>query len=198
MSRAGVEEWWPAFVLVAVVVMLALVRRTRRLIGGLARTSWQACVSFRGRAGRWSARHARIIRRLTAAAFFVAALVLTLISNFTPHLQACAEQIARVGTTPSVRTCDPMSIDTAPILILFIAAGVLLLPEWSVFEIPGVLRLEKQVREQAQRQEEILHLLQSITVSQNQNLTVGIMQSLDELDDNFELFMLRRRPGREQ
>jgi hypothetical protein len=90
-----------------------------------------------------------------------------------------------------------MSIDTPAILILVIAAGVCLLPEWSVFEIPGILRVEKKVEEQGRRQEEMLHLLQQINVSQNQNqnqkqnLTVAIIRSLDELDDRGDVFNRR-------
>ena len=139
----------------------------------------------------------QLLRRAAAACFFAAALVLTLVSSFTPYLQTCAEQIARVGTVPTVRTCDPMSIDTPAILILVIAAGVCLLPEWSVFEIPGILRVEKKVEEQGRRQEEMLHLLQQINVSQNQNqnqkqnLTVAIIRSLDELDDRGDVFNRR-------
>jgi hypothetical protein len=86
-----------------------------------------------------------------------------------------------------------MSITDAPILILFIAAGVLLLPEWNVFEIPGVLRLEKKVEEQAKRQEEVIRLLHQVNVSQSQNLTVGLMQSIGELDELYDIFVLRPR-----
>jgi hypothetical protein len=91
---------------------------------------------------------------------------------------------------PTVRTCDPMSIDTPPVLILVIAAGVCLLPEWNVFEIPGLLRMEKKVEEQGRRQEEMFRLLQQINVSQRQNLTVALMRSFDELPEKTEAFTL--------
>lgn len=139
----------------------------------------------------------QLLRRAAAACFFAAALVLTLISSFTPYLQTCAEQITRVGTVPTVHTCDSMSIDNPAIWILVIAAVVCLLPEWSVFEIPGILRVEKKVEEQGRRQDEMLHLLQQINVSQNQkqdqkqNLTVAIISSLAELGDLGDAFNLR-------
>jgi hypothetical protein len=90
-----------------------------------------------------------------------------------------------------------MSIDNPAIWILVIAAVVCLLPEWSVFEIPGILRVEKKVEEQGRRQDEMLHLLQQINVSQNQkqdqkqNLTVAIISSLAELGDLGDAFNLR-------
>jgi hypothetical protein len=146
------------------------------------------------RVGRWLANHPRLLRRLAAAGFFVAALVLALMSSLTAHLQTCAEQIARVGTVPAVRTCGPMSIDSPPILILVILGGVCLLPEWNVFEIPGVLRVERKVDEQGRRQEEMLRLLQQINVYQHQSLTVDLRRSIDELPDKAAGFTFHVSP----
>lgn len=167
------------WVLLGVVTVLAIL--------GLWRRRWIETLCRR--VGRWLAAHLQLLRRLGAAGFFAAALALTLISSFTSHLQVCAEQIARVGTVPAVRTCDSMSIDTAPILIMVIAAGICLLPEWSVFEIPGILRVEKKVEEQGRRQEEVVRLLQQINVSQSQNITLAILRSIDELGDKGAIFM---------
>jgi hypothetical protein len=69
-----------------------------------------------------------------------------------------------------------------------------------VFEIPGILRVEKKVEEQGRRQDEMLHLLQQINVSQNQkqdqkqNLTVAIVSSLAELPGLGDAFNLRDVP----
>jgi hypothetical protein len=91
-----------------------------------------------------------------------------------------------------------MSIDTAPVLILIIAAGVCLLPEWNVFEIPGVLRVEKKVAEQGRRQDEMLRLLQQINVSQRQNLTVALIRSIDDLPEKAEAFVHIPQPEGDQ
>jgi hypothetical protein len=181
--------WWPPVVVVAAVILVLGVglwqRRWLRLFG----------VHF----GQTVAKYSRILRRLAAAGFFLTSLAFTLISNFTSHLQVCEEQIARVGSVPTVRTCGSMSIDSAPILILVIAAGVCLLPEWNVLEIPGVLRVEKKVNEQGRRQEEILRILQQINISQRQNLTVAIIRSIDELGERYDAFTSRPpQPGDDQ
>lgn len=117
-----------------------------------------------------------VTRRLLAACLFGAGLVLTLVSSLTSSLHTCVDQIARVGTVATVRTCDPLSITDAPILVLLIAAVALLVPDLmkhlTGIEIPGVLRIERKVEEQAKRQEDILRLIQRIDVSQNQNQQV--------------------------
>jgi hypothetical protein len=150
-------------------------------------------------------RSPQVLRRAAAGCFFAAGLVLTLISSFTSYLQTCTEQIARVGSVPTVRTCDSMSVENPVIWILVIAAGVCLLPEWGVFEIPGILRVEKKVEEQGRRQDAMLHLLQQINVSQNQkqdqkqNLTVAIISSLADLPGLSDAFNLRDiQPGGDQ
>jgi hypothetical protein len=129
MPWAEVRSWWPALVFVVLLLAITVIRPFRRRIRRLVNVSRQWITSRFARAVRWLKDRSTSTRRLTAACFFAAALVLTLISSFTSYLQTCEEQIARVGTMPAVRTCGPMSITDAPILILFVAAGVLLLPE---------------------------------------------------------------------
>ena len=53
---------------------------------------------------------------------------------------ACEEQFARVGSAPLVEACHPLSMTDAPVLALVIVAGLLLLPDLSALEIPGVVR----------------------------------------------------------
>lgn len=141
----------------------------------------------------WLGNHPRFLTRLAALCFFLAALTLTLMSSFTPYLQTCTDQIARVGNMPTVHTCGPMSIDAPPILILIIAAGVCLLPEWNVFEIPGLFRVERKVEEQARRQEEMLRILQQVQQNQSQSLTLLIDNSISGgLQDRTNAFLGRR------
>jgi hypothetical protein len=82
-----------------------------------------------------------------------------------------------------------MPITAAPILAMFIGALILLLPDWAVLEIPGVVRIEKQVKEQAQRQDEILRLIQNINLSQKQQITIEIAELVTRVVEkgrNFE------------
>jgi len=175
--------WSPLTIaIVAVVVVTLLAVLQRRRLGSL-------CVRTAG----WLGKHSQLLRRLGAAIFFLAALTLTLVSSFTSYLQTCADQVVRVGNVPTVRTCGPMSIDTPPVLILIIAAGVCLLPEWNVFEIPGFLRVErkieeqgKKVEEQGRRQDEIVRILQQ--VQQTQNLSVSLNQSINGLTATTDVF----------
>jgi hypothetical protein len=121
-------------------------------------------------------KHATGIRRLVAAGFFAAALVLVLVSSFTHSVQTCTDQIARVGTVPTVRSCEPMSITAAPIIVLLVGTVLLLLPDVSSVEIPGVVRIENQIKEQARRQDELIGLVQNIRISQRQYTYIGLSE----------------------
>jgi hypothetical protein len=134
-------------------------------------------------------KHATGIRRLVAACFFAAALALTLVSSFTHYAQTCTDQIARVGTVPTVRSCDPMSITAAPIIALLIGAVMLFLPDVASVEIPGVVRIENQIKEQVRRQEELIGLVQNIRISQGQYMIIGTQEMLE---------MLSRQPEKRQ
>jgi hypothetical protein len=126
-----------------------------------------------------------------AACFFAAALVLILVSSFTHYAQICTDQIARVGTVPAVRSCEPMSITAAPIIALLIGAVVLLVRDVSSVEIPGVVRIENQIKEQARRQEELIGLVQNIRISQGQYTFIGL--GLPEITE-----LLKRLPEKRE
>jgi hypothetical protein len=138
-----------------------------------------------------------VLRRLLATALFAAGLVLTLLSSLTPDLHTCTEQIARVGTVPEVRTCDPLSITAAPVLVLLIGSVALLTPDLmkyaTTFEIPGIIRIEKQVEEQGKRQEDILRLIQQIEVSQSQNQRQQVIFTTAEVAELVGLQSEKRR-----
>jgi hypothetical protein len=89
------------------------------------------------------------IRRLLAVCLVVTCLVLTLLSSLTSSLRTCVDQIAMVGTVPAVRTCDPLSITSAPIMVLLIAAVVLLVPDLMKYvgkiNIAGLIGIEAAV-----------------------------------------------------
>jgi hypothetical protein len=134
-------------------------------------------------------KHATGIRRLVAACLFAAALALTLISSFTHYAQACIDQIAGVGTVPTVRSCEPLAITAAPIIALLMGAVVLLLPDVSSVEIPGVVRIENQIKEHARRQEQLIGLVQNIKMSQGQYVFIGLAEITE---------MLNRQPEKRQ
>jgi hypothetical protein len=85
-----------------------------------------------------------------------------------------------------------MSITAAPIMALLIGAVVLLLPDVSSVEIPGIVRIESQVKEQIRRQEELIGLVQNIRMSQGQYMFIGF-PGLPEIVE-----MLNRQPAKRQ
>jgi hypothetical protein len=95
-------------------------------------------------------------------------IALTWISFQTSYLQVCTDQVARVGNTALVRSCDPLSLTDAPLLALVGTAVLLLLPDVSSLEIPGILRLERRVEAQVDRQEKIAEEIKNL-VQQNQH-----------------------------
>lgn len=111
-----------------------------------------------------------VARRGLAAALVLGWLAVVWVSFQTPYLHICDDQVARVGGAALVRSCRPLSITDAPMLALLVGAGVLLLPDVSALEIPGVLRLEKQLKETARRQEDLVAMVQRLEVSQRQQV----------------------------
>lgn len=111
-------------------------------------------------------------RRWLAAAVLTAWLVLLCVSSLTSSLHICDDNIARVGGAALVTACRPLSITDAPTLAFLVVAGVLLLPDLSALEIPGVLRVERQLKEQAKRQEEIVAMVHRLEVAQHQQVNV--------------------------
>jgi hypothetical protein len=107
-----------------------------------------------------------LARRLVAVLLLVAWIVMLLVSSLSSNLRTCDDQIARVGGTALVRSCAPLSFASAPSLAVLIIVGVLLLPDLSVLEIPGVLRVERKLEEQAKRQDDIFALIHRLEMSQ--------------------------------
>lgn len=107
-------------------------------------------------------------RRILAVLLVAAWIVVTWISFETSYLQVCSDHIARVGNAPLVRSCDPLGLTDAPLLVLLGAAVLLLLPDVSSLEIPGILRLERRIEAQVDRQEKIAEEIKNL-VQQNQH-----------------------------
>jgi hypothetical protein len=111
------------------------------------------------------------VRRRWAAGVLLLGWGLTLwLSSFASWPHVCDDEIARVGTTPLVESCRPLTMTDAPALAVLIIVGVLLLPELSVLEIPGFLRIERELKEQAKRQDDILATIHKLEISQRQQV----------------------------
>jgi hypothetical protein len=105
-------------------------------------------------------------RRVAASTLLLGWVAVLWISFETGSLQTCDDQIARVGGAGLVRSCRPLSITDAPALAILVVAGIFLLPDLSALEIFGVFRLERQLKEQARRQEDIAAMIHRLEVSQ--------------------------------
>jgi hypothetical protein len=124
-----------------------------------------------------------LLRRVLAIVFILSWASISWISYQTSHLQQCQEQVARVGSAALVKSCGPLSLTDPPMLALLIVACVLILPDLSSIEIPGVIRLEREIEKQAIRQDELAGMVQNLTVQQQAslvsqtNITLGAVES---------------------
>lgn len=82
-----------------------------------------------------------------------------------------------------------MSITAAPIIALLIGAVVLLLPDVASIEIPGIVRIESQIKEQTRKQDELIGLVQNIRMSQGQYTFIGLSEIVE---------LLNRQPEKRQ
>lgn len=111
-------------------------------------------------------------RRWAAGLLLLGWTVVLWLSSFASWPHVCDDEIARVGTTPLVTSCRPLTVTDAPMLAVLIIVGILLLPEITVLEIPGVLRLERELKDQAKRQDDILATVNRLEISQRQHQQV--------------------------
>jgi hypothetical protein len=82
---------------------------------------------------KWWGRRVGLVgtRRGMVAVLLLGWLAVLLISAFTPHLQVCSDEVARVGSTALARTCGSLSFTDAPSLAVLVIVGLLLLPDLS-------------------------------------------------------------------
>jgi hypothetical protein len=95
----------------------------------------------------------------------VALIVLTLVSDLTPHLRVCDELVARVGAVPAVRTCRPLELSDLPIVLGLIMIIGLVAPDFKRVSIAGVVELEREVHEQGQRVEGLASKIEQLAVA---------------------------------
>jgi hypothetical protein len=107
------------------------------------------------------------VRRGLVAVLLLGWLAVLLISAFTPHLQVCSDEVARVGSTALAKSCESLSFTDAPSLAVLVIVGLLLLPDLSSLEIPGILRVEREIKDQARRQDDIVAMIHRLEVSQH-------------------------------
>lgn len=122
-----------------------------------------------GAVSEWWGRRVGLVaaRRGLVAILLLGWLIVLGISTFTHHLQVCSDEVARVGSTALARSCGSLSFTDAPSLAVLVICGILLLPDLSSLEIPGVLRVERKLDEQARRQDDIVAMIQRLDVSQH-------------------------------
>jgi hypothetical protein len=125
-----------------------------------------------GEVGRQASRVTWAMRAL-AAAVLAGWLSMLMVSAWTTHLQVCNEEVARVGGAALVKSCGSMSITDAPSLALLVIAGILLLPGFSVLEIPGILKIERKLEQQTKRQDEIASMIQRLELSIAQRVEIN-------------------------
>lgn len=115
-------------------------------------------------------------RRGLAAVLLLGWLVILMVSALTSHLQVCTDQVARVGSVALARSCGSLTFTDAPSLAVLVIVGILLLPDLSSLEIPGVLRVERKIEEQTRRQDELAAMIQRLDVSQRMRVEVNYNQ----------------------
>ena len=113
-----------------------------------------------GGPGRW-----KVGRWIAASAILVTLIVLTLLSALTPHLRVCDEVVARVGTLPTIRTCRPLELTDLPVVLGLILIIGLVAPDFKRVSIAGVVELEREVREQGHRVENLAGKIEQLTIS---------------------------------
>lgn len=120
-------------------------------------------------------------RRIVTAILLAGVVAAIWVSFETHHLRTCQVLVARVGTAPLASSCRPLSVTDAPMLAVLIVVGILLIPELSALEIPGVIRLERQLKQQARRQDEVVAAIQRLEISQHQQVNVLVAARVGEL-----------------
>ena len=104
----------------------------------------------------------------------VALAVVTAYSHLTLHLRVCDDIVARVGTQPTVRSCRPLEVTDAPVILILILALGLILPDVQKITIAGVLELERKVDQQEQRVEHLASRIDMIVSTRSAaNVSIG-------------------------
>jgi hypothetical protein len=125
-------------------------------------------------------------------------LGMLMVSAWTTHLQVCSDEVARVGSTALARSCGSLSLTDAPSLAVLVVVGILLFPELSSLEIPGILRVERKLEAQARRQEDIAGLIQRLEVSMGQRVEVRVVNEVGSLTARASLLATQQDEKREQ
>jgi len=109
----------------------------------------------------WSDR----LRWAGAGVLLVALIVILTYSYMTPHLRSCDDVVVRVGQTPTVQSCHPMSITDAPVILVLVLALGIIAPDVKRVSIGGVIELERNIREQERRTERLEGKLEIIAAA---------------------------------
>lgn len=135
------------------------------------------------------ARHSHLLRQAASALLVAVVAVVVAISALTPHLRVCDDIVARVGSKPTFTSCQPLEITAAPVILILILALGFILPDVRRISIAGVVELEREVREQQQRVEQLASRIDLIVSSKSssnvsfsfeQTLPSGVSVNVDE------------------
>jgi len=85
------------------------------------------------------------VRWLLAVLLVLGGLVIALLSSTGHEFRVCEDVVARVGKQPAVRSCRPLSITDAPVLLGLLLFVILILPDFTRISIVGFLALERKV-----------------------------------------------------
>lgn len=110
------------------------------------------------------------VRRGLVAVLLSGWLTMLLVSAFTPHIHTCDDEVAQVGNAALVQSCRSLSVTDAPSLAVLVIVGILLLPDLSVLEVLGVLRVERKLEEQTRRQDDIVRMINRLEMSITQRV----------------------------
>lgn len=138
------------------------------------------------------------VRRGLAGVLLTGWLAMLMVSAWTTQLQVCNDEVARVGSTALVKSCGSLSITDAPSLALLVVVGILLFPDLSSLEIPGVLRVERKLEEQAKRQEDIAAMIQRLELSIAQRVEVFNVNDVGSLAAKIGELVAQQAEKREQ
>jgi hypothetical protein len=83
-------------------------------------------------------------------------------SNTTSHLRVCVDTITTISARPVVQLCHPMGVTDAPVVLVLIVVGALMLPDISTIKIGGLIELERSVKESVKEQEKLTENVERI------------------------------------
>lgn len=114
------------------------------------------------------------VRWTVAVLLLVALGGISLWGDHGGPLTTCTDYVARVGTIPVISRCSGVSIGDTPTIVIFVAVALLLLPDVTRISFAGIINIEREVKRQRERTEDLIARisLMTQTVQFNPNITI--------------------------